>query len=241
MSPSLARQWRLFLDESCWRLEVGRLEHTVAVGDDAALALARTPMLGDAPRRGDLEVEIGDGHLRYLVIDWPTGLSGRAERRAWVVERFRSVHAIEEEGWVITVDDNGGVASALCSAVPLTLVDAVKRFAHEHRLRIVTFTGSFMLAYNRLPAQATTGLGAFALRCGSRLTLGVWNQDRWRRVLGFSAGADAAMSLSRALSTSLAALALETSASNTALLHVDGIDPGFLPTGWQLAPVRDVK
>jgi hypothetical protein len=235
----LARQWRLFLDESCWRLQVGRLEHTVAVSDDAALALARIPLPGDVPRRGDLEVEIGDGHLRYLVIDWPTGLSGRAERRAWAAERFRIVHDIEEEGWVISVDDNGG-ASALGCAAPLTLVDAVKRFAHEHRLRIVAFTGSFMLAYNRLPAQATTGPGAFALRCGSRLTLGVWNQDRWRRVLGFSAGADAAASLSRALSTSLAALALETSAGHTALLHVNGIDPGLLPAGWQLAPARAV-
>lgn|GEM_PF-2472234 len=229
-----ADRWKLDLDESAWWLRGTEGEGRVPVDHDLVGALAGISV----PRRwrkGLLEVEIGDAHLRYLVIDLPTGISGGAERQAWVAERFRSVHGVDANDWRIALDDDAIGGAVLACAAPRTLVSAVERFASAHHFRIASFSGSFVLAYNRLPAQAVSGPGAFALLRGKRLTLGVWNRGQWRRVRGLAVGRDAGDTLSRALMDCLPGLTREWGADVSAVLHAEGVEPAFLPAGWRRA------
>ncbi|MCW5581324.1 MAG: hypothetical protein KIS72_08285 [Luteimonas sp.] len=197
--------------------------------------------LGDAarPRKGRLEVELADAWLRYLVIEWPAGVSGRAERAAWVTERFRSVHGAGAAEWVIGVDRGAVGNTALASAAPRALVEALTRFAADRQLRIVALHGSFVAAYNRLQARPSAvpeaSCGALGMCRDGRLTVGLWARGQWRRVRSVQAQAGAGAVLGTTLAGWLPALAdAYGEAGGNGVLHVLGVAPEALPPGWRV-------
>lgn len=253
MSRLSAESWRLTLDGANWRLRRGPTEFVAPAGADPALALTG---LCDraAVRGGRLAVELADAWLRYLVIDWPVGLKGGDERQAWVAERFRSVHGVNAIDWVISVDRAAAGRSVLACAAPRALVEALTRFAADHRMRFTSLTGSFVAAYNRLHGDATLAadaepFGALALCRDGRLTLGLWCRGQWRRVRSVAAGADAGTILERTLAGWLPGFselaregegALSGELGGSGVLHVLGIEPEALPGRWRLQAIGDV-
>lgn len=247
MSRFSAEAWRLALAPDAWHLAGAATTVRVPVGEDPAGALAELDVTGDGTlaRKGRLAVEIADGWLRYLVIEWPLGLKGGAERTAWVSERFRAVHGLDAADWVLGVDRAEHGAVAFASAAPRALVDAVTRFAGARRMRLVALQGSFVAGYNRLRAGSSAALdagsGALGLWRDGRLTLGLWADGQWSRVrsVGATRG-DAAAVLARTLAGWVSALAAETGQpGRSGTVHVQGVDQeellGMLPDGWRVA------
>jgi hypothetical protein len=253
-----AESWRLTLDGATWRLRRGPTEFVAPAGADPALALTG---LCDraAVRGGRLAVELADAWLRYLVIDWPVGLKGGDERQAWVAERFRSVHGVNAIDWVISVDRAAAGRSVLACAAPRALVEALTRFAADHRLRFVSLTGSFVATYNTLHGGAALAadaepLGALGLRRDGRLTLGLWSRGQWRRVRSVAAGADAGQILGRTLAGWLPGLSVAAGEGKgvrsgevfaPGVLHLLGIgiepeEAEALPGNWRLQVIGDV-
>lgn len=241
MSRFSAETCRLTLARDTWHLAGTGTAVTAPAGDDPAGALLT---LGDhsTVRGGRLAVEIADDWLRYLVIEWPPGLRGGAERAAWVAERFRAVHGLGAAEWVLAVDQSAHGAAALASAAPRALVEGVTRFARDRRMRVVALQGSFVAGYKRLrtrPAFSSDEVcGAFGLFREQRLTLGLWAGGQWRRVRSavVSEG-DAAPALGRMLAGWGAEIGAELASSGGAsLVRLQGFAPQALaeglPSGW---------
>ncbi|MBN8440587.1 MAG: hypothetical protein J0M28_02625 [Thauera sp.] len=249
MSRFSAESWRLTLAPDAWHLAGADASVVVPVGDDPAGALDALATLGDRTpvRKGRLAVEIADAWLRYLVIEWPLGLRGGAERAAWVSERFRAVHGVDAAEWVLGVDRAAQGTAALTSAAPRALIDAVTRFAGERRMRLTSLQGRFVAGYNRLrtgsyvvlDADLCADLGAFGLCRDGRLTLGMWAGGQWCRVRSLRvADGDAAPLLVRTLAGWLPAVTAEPGQPGGAgKVLVQGVDVerlmGTLPEGWR--------
>lgn len=239
MSRFSPETWRLTLDTTCWRLAGAGREWSAPAGPEPASALAE---LGEAGllRRGRLDVELSDDCLRYLVIEWPNGLKGQAERRAWVAERFRGVHGIDAAGWVMSVDE-AGADTALACAAPRTLVEELTRFAFAHRMKLVAMRGGFVAAYNhlqgRMRRQDELTCGALAEYRNGRLTLGLWYRGGWQRIRSARTEGRAAMTLSATLAGWLPGLAATLPGAGPAgVLHARGVMPDTLPHGWRVQP-----
>lgn len=237
MSRFSAETWRLSLGEAAWRLAGAGQEWIAPVGETPSLGLEG---LGDASllRHGRLEVELADNWLRYLVIDRPDGLKGRAEREAWVADRFRAVHGADAAQWVVAVDRAAFADTALASVAPRALVEALTRFASARRMRVVSLRGSFVTAFNRLQggiqAMDSAACGALGVCRGGRLTLGLWAHGQWQRVRSVHAGDGAGTLLGTTLASWLPRLTTASAdVSGAGVLHVLGVVPDALPPGWR--------
>lgn len=231
MSRFSAESLQLALDSAGWHLHHGGGVIRVAVDKDPAAALATlaVPSVGRRLLRPRLKVDIADHWLRYLVIEWPVGLRGRAERATWVSDRFLAVHGIESGAWVTTLDRDATGSTTLACAAPRALVDAVASFARAGRMRIDAFGGHFAQTYNRLLPRLGAGAGALALCCDGRLTLGLWRGGSWQRVRSLAVGATPGLTLSQTFAAWLPGLGARVEGG---LLHTLGIEPAFLPAGW---------
>lgn len=236
MSRFSAEPWQLTLDGCGWRLSRDHAELSAPVqGDSTTLAAALATLDTQAPLRGGrLAVELRDKLLRYLVIEWPAGLRGRAERQAWVSERFREVHGADAALWVFALDREGGSARQLACAAPRDVVEAVSAFAAARRLRITAFRGSFIAAVNRVRNGLDAGTGGLALQGDGQLTMGIWRDGEWRRIRSMAASDDSGAALRQTLASWLPELAVEPAAGSApATLHAIGLAPVGLPAGWQ--------
>lgn len=237
MSRFSADPWRLSLGDAAWGLAGAGQEWIAPIGEGPSMGLDR---LGDPSllRHGRVEVELADNWLRYLVIDWPAGLKGRAEREAWVNERFRAVHGADAAQWVIAVDRAAFADTALASAAPRSLVGALTRFASAHQMRVVSLRGSFVTAYNRLhrgiQGMESAACGALGVCRDGRLTLGLWVHGQWQRVRSVHAGDGAGAVLGTTLASWLPRLAtVSADVSGSGVLHVLGVVPEALPPDWR--------
>lgn len=232
MSRFSAEYLQLALDSTGWQLRQGDGITRVAAGKDPAAALATlaVPSVTRRLLRPRLEVDIADHWLRYLVIDWPAGLRGRAERATWVSDRFFAVHGIETSAWATALDRDAAGSTTLACAAPRELVDAVVSFARAGRMRIDAFGGHFAQTYNQLLPRLGAGAGALALCRDGRLTLGLWRGGRWQRVRSLTVGTTPGLTLSQTLAAWLPGLGAD---ADEGLIHTVGIEPAFLPAGWR--------
>lgn len=236
MSRFSAEPWQLALDGYGWRLRRDRDEYGAAAPREALGAADALRLLDESgqARGGRLTVEFRDNLLRYLVIDWPAGLRGRAERDAWIAERFRDVHGVDAAQWVIAADREANGDSTLCCAAPRVLVEAVSAFAAARRMRVAAMHGRFVAAANRLRAGLDADIGGLAICVGGHLTMGVWRGGEWRRVRALAVAGDAHAALQRTLAGWLPELGSASAAAGAApTLHTIGLDSCALPAGWQ--------
>lgn len=231
MSRFSAEPLRLTLKADAWQLQSADGAHAAALAGDPALALEALPPISALRKAGRLVVELGDIWLRYLVVQWPTGLRGARERRLWLEARFRAVHDIGPEAWCIAIDRDACGDSTLACAAPRAIVEALQVWIQHHRLRLTAFSGAYVHAYNRIATQAAGGRGAFALCRDGRLTTGSWQDGQWLRVRSEPSGTIPSQTLARTL-------ALWSAGEPAALpgrLHVEGLQAEALPAGWSLA------
>lgn len=143
----------------------------------AAFAAAAASL---APRRGSRwHVVLADALVRYLVIEWPAGLKGRAERAAFVAHRFREVHGASAPEWRTAMEPAVAGAPLVACAAPAALVDAVEVWARAQRLRLDGITGEFVAVYNESRQALDAPTAALAVQRGGRLTIGLWRDGRW--------------------------------------------------------------
>lgn len=179
---SRSADWRLRLDADAWTLEGPEGAQRLAFDEAPETALACCePRKERSP--GQLSVILGDGWLRYLVLTWPSGMRRSDERRSFMAHRFRQVHEVGEPEWVLTMDAAVADYPALACAVPAGLLRAVLDFAEIRGLDPASISGDFPVAFNACRTafvEPPATLAAFALRRGSRLSVGLWRAGAWR-------------------------------------------------------------
>lgn len=156
-------------------------------GERRRIAFAGPPELGFAvaagalaPRRGSRwQVVLADALVRYLVIAWPAGLKGRAERAAFIAHRFREVHGVSAPEWRIATEPAAAGAPLVACAAPTALIGAIEGWTGSQRLRLDGITGEFVAIYHRSRQSLDAPTAALAVRCGNRLTIGLWRDGLW--------------------------------------------------------------
>lgn len=178
-----------------------------------ALQLEHLEFDGGSVRARRLEVVIGDGWLRYLVVRWPPRLRRGDERRAWLAHRFREVHGVAEPEWVIAIDRDAVGFPVLACAAPAALIGAVQAFAERRRLRLEAVAGDFVACFNRHQRsfdEPAGAYGALALARDGRVTLGLWRDAAWLALRSQPFGEDGAQMVARTLEAWCAAHAVES-------------------------------
>lgn len=182
-------------------------------------------LAGDMPARGtSLQVVLGDGWLRYLVLRWPPSVRPGEERAAYLAHRFREVHEATESNWVFALDRDAVDFPVLACAAPASLLAALQVFTQARELRLDSVTGDFVDRFNRLQRSfnETPGtLAALALVRDGRLTVGLWRDGEWQAVHCRMLGEDGPA----ALGHMLAGWHAELSPAQTGVLYVYGIVP----------------
>lgn len=214
------------------------------VGPDSLLLSRRGQPLGEAPLEAGwagalaalptsptwarLHVEVADRHARYLRLAWPEGLR-RTERQVWVASRFHSVFG--SGPWLTLADRDAFRLPALAAALPTGLVEALKVWATERRLRLTSLQAAFVADYNR-HCRHFHDDGAFARREDGRLTLGLWRDGQWQAVRSqpLACAGCSGEALGQLLATLPAARAV---AAGTLYIAGSPPPPASLPAGWQ--------
>lgn len=210
----------------------GAPELSLPLGEDWAASLAGLPAL---PRRARLRVCVADRHVRYLRLVWPPGLRAE-ERAAFVSHRFQAVFGAGP--WAVLADRDAICLPSLGAALPAGLLDAVKAFAAERRLRLTGCEPAFPQAYNALRARIG-GDGALARLESGRVTLGLWQDGQWRAVRSQPVAQADGAAAAACLATLLATLPAGEAPSDP-VLYLAGGDPALadLPAGWRCERVE---
>ncbi|MHB8784868.1 MAG: hypothetical protein ACYC5W_01360 [Thauera sp.] len=175
----------LRLEREAWVLEgPGGQVRCALDGALPGAALERLQPAG-ALRGRRLRVRLGDAWLRYLVVRWPQGVRGAAERAAFLAHRFGEVHGVGAPDWVLAADRDAHDLPALACAAPAAVVAAAQGFAARHGCLPEGIAGDFITAYNALRRRFDEADGvhaALALLRDGRLTVGMWSGGAWAGV-----------------------------------------------------------
>lgn len=192
-------------------------------------------------RGGGWQVCVADALLRYLVVEWPAGLRGRAEREAFLAHRFREVHGVQAPEWRIAAE--GSVFNelpVLACAMPQTIVDALQAWAVRHDQTVCGVTGEFADAFNRQRERFDAPTGAYAHARAGRLTIGAWQDGAWRalrsQVVGEGGMEDAIRRFFE--SRTRAQGPAEGGGLEAGILYCGAVIGG-VPSSWQLTQVEE--
>jgi hypothetical protein len=181
---SRSADWLLRLDADDWLLRTAVGVRRQAHDGTPAPALERlaTDLQGRGAR---LQVVLGDGWLRYLVLHWPPGVRAAEERQAFMAHRFRTVHELTAPDWAFALDRDAVDFPALACAAPASLIAALHAFAQARGVRLRQVAGDFVDRFNHLRQrfdEAPGTLCALAVASGARLTVGLWRDGAWHAV-----------------------------------------------------------
>lgn len=228
----------LLLDSDAWVLltPIGVRRQALEGAPAAQLERLKIDTLA---RNAPLRVVVHDMWLRHLVVSWPKGVSGRAERDAWLAHRFRDVHGASGPEWTLATDRDSIGSSVLASAVPTALLAAIHVFVRRHRLRLDGVVGDFVASFNRWQPgfrESRDSLGALAVIRGRRVTAGLWRDGEWRAMRSQAfVGENASATLANMLDTwtLTEAGARGSDLLPVGVLHAIGPDVDA-PAGWRL-------
>ena len=188
----------LRLERAAWVLDGPDGTRRCAL-DGGAPAAALDALQPPVPGRGrPLRVRLADAWLRYLVVNWPSGLRTAGERAAFLAHRFGEVHGVGAPEWVVQADRDVHDLPALGCAAPAAVIAAVQGFAARHGYTLAGIEADFVATYNRLRARFREADGepaALAVVHDGRLTVGLWRSGAWRGVRSQSVRDDGASAL----------------------------------------------
>lgn len=240
MSPFWVEPRRLLIDADAVSVAEGvargrRFEYSgsLDVGLDAC-ARALTPKRGSG-----WQVCIADTLVRYVVVEWPAGLRGKSERDAFVAHRFREVHGIQAPDWRIAAEQSAfDELPALACAIPQTILDALRAWAARHGQSVCGVTGEFADAFNRLRRGFDEPTGAYARMRGGRLTIGVWQEGRWRALRSQAVGEGALVAAIGQFLESRRVVHASSGDAATGVLYC-GVAMAGAPAGWRRVRVEE--
>lgn len=182
MSRFSAEPLRVLVEKDEIRVGHGAAQKRFAYewSPDAALAALASDPQGGVQRGSRWEVLFADALVRYLVVQWPAGLRGGAEREGYLAHRFREVHGVAEPDWRIVVERSVTAVPAIACAVPAVYLEAVAAWGRQNRLRLGSVTGEFLAVYNRVRQALEHPFGALAVQRDGRMTLGLWSDAQWQ-------------------------------------------------------------
>ncbi len=189
MSRFWAEPRRLLVDADGLTVTGGGERRHVGFDGEADAAFAASAPDALMPRGGRCQVLLADALVRYLVIQWPSGLRRRSERAAFVAHRFHEVHGVRAPEWQIMVEPTAGGFPALACAAPAVLIEAIAEWTRRHRVRLTGLSGEFVAAYNRARPRVAHRFGALGLQRGGRLTIGMWHDAVWHALRSQPLGA----------------------------------------------------
>lgn len=189
MSRFWAEPRRLLVEGDALCVLGGGERRHVGFDGEADAAFAASAPDAVVPGGSRCQVLLADALVRYLVIQWPSGLRGRSERAAFVAHRFREVHGVTAPEWQIMVEPTVGGFPALACAAPAVLIDAVAEWARRRRVRLAGLSGEFVAVYNRARPRLADRCGALGLQRGGRLTIGMWHDAVWQALRSQPLGA----------------------------------------------------
>lgn len=232
----------LVLDSDAWALltPTGVRRRTLDAAPAAQLERLKVDPLA---RDTALQVVVHDVWLRHLVVRWPEGVFGRAERDAWLGHRFRDVHGVAAPEWSLATDRDSVGPSVLASAIPAALIAAIHVFVRRHRLRLGGVVGDFVATYNRWQPgfrEPRDSFGALAVVRGRRVTAGLWRDGEWLAIRSQPfAGEDASATVGNMLDTWALAESggRGSKAAPIGVLHTVGPDVDA-PAGWRVERCR---
>lgn len=231
MSRFSADVRRLLIEPDAIRVGHGATQTRLAYewAPDVALAGLAAAVDGGVMRGSRWDVLFADAVVRYLIVQWPPGLRGGAEREAFLALRFREVHGVGAPEWRIVVERSAADFPVIACAVPAAHIEAVAVWGRENRLRFGNVTGEFLAVYNRVRPELESPFGALAVQRNGRITLGFWRDAQWQSLRSQPLGPAGDTSLGLYLESQ----SLRSGASGEAgVLYCIGEGPR-VPAGWR--------
>jgi hypothetical protein len=150
-----------------WAAAVDTLEQTL-----------QTPRL----RGADLDVTLDGVFARWLLLPWSAALATDAERLAYALLEFESVHGERARAWRVRLGDaRPGEPSPAC-AIDEALHDRLAGVATVAGGRLVAARPAFGAALDRHRRVLTAPSAAFALVERGRCTIAAFERGRWRHL-----------------------------------------------------------
>lgn len=203
-------------------------------GETAADLFARA--LADTRwHRADAQVVLSGHLVRYEMLPWSAALATDADRLAYARLEFAAVHGDKAQSWELALADAPAGEPAPVCAIDAALIASLKATCVSATLSLVSVTPRFVSEFDRLRQHIARGPGGFALVESGRLTLGLFDQGRWRALSNPRFEGQVAAALAAELTQ---AQALGTVGGDGARLHVVFAGtPDVLPSklaGWDV-------
>lgn len=183
---------------------------SLAVGDDGtgwreALEALRGALAAARWRNAACRVVLSNHYARYLLIDWPQGLRGAAEREALLRLRFRAVYGERSQDWRLAVSGSAAGTRSLACAVQSELLDALRETLAAARLRLEAATPYLVVAFNRSREEVRGEETWFVAVEPGRLGMASFAGGRWASVRNERIGEDVGEALAALLAQDAAA------------------------------------
>lgn len=172
---------RVRVDADTCTVEAAGQSHRIAIAIDApdwSAALAAR-----VPPGARVVVRIADHHTRYLVVQWPAGVRASREREAWLDHQFKTAHGLDRTEWTVAIDRDPVNDPRIACALPTALLVRLNACVATRKAVTVSLTGDFVDAFNHVGRRIDAVDGALAVTRGQRMTLGLWRDGRWQRVV----------------------------------------------------------
>jgi hypothetical protein len=186
---------------------------SVVVGDGSgagwrpALETLRGALAAARWRNAGCRVVLSNHFVRYLLIDWPQGLRGAAEREALLRLRFRAVYGERSQDWRLAVSGTEAGTRGLACAVEDELLAALRETLAAARLRLEAAAPYLVVAFNRAREQVRGEETWFVAVEPGRLGLASFTGGRWASVRNERIGEDVGEALAALLAQDAAARA----------------------------------
>lgn len=145
----------------------------------AAGATLRGILQEERPRRLRLEVTLSDRFVRYQVLPWRSGLTTRAEWRAYALHCFESIHGEAVRDWSVRLDIVPPGRESLACAIDTELIATLHGIAADGFSRVAAIRPGFVANYGKRRSSLRGGQFWFAVAEARHLCLGAWRDGYW--------------------------------------------------------------
>ena len=197
--------------------------------EDEVLAAALEGIMARIPRHAALTVRIFDGWSRLSVVQWPAGLHGRSERKAYLQMAFADSFGVGP--WRIVSADATPRMPVVACAIAESLLATVNDACRARSVALRSLRPRWFDAVELCGHACRSGRGGLLVFDSGVATLGYWDDGAWRGIRTQFAG----MALHEGWASLSHALLPAREIDAPAIVHCVGRVPPaglMLPAGW---------